>query len=115
MEDLVLKFKEYFLGYGLNFIAAILIFLIGRWVANIISRLIERMMNKAHVDRTLSSFVKHLTYMATMAFVIVAVVNKLGVETTSIVATSGAAGLAVGLALQGSLANFAAGCTAYDF
>jgi len=109
MDTILDKLYSYFVNYGLNFIAAILILVVGRWIAGFLAKLIEKVMNQATVDKTLSSFVRHLVYMGTMAFVIIAAVNKLGVETTSIVAVIGAAGLAVGLALQGSLANFAAG------
>jgi len=67
------------------------------------------MMTKADVDETLISFVGNLTYIALLIFVIIAALNQLGVQTTSFIAIIGAAGLAIGLALQGSLANFAAG------
>ncbi|MDP8266627.1 MAG: mechanosensitive ion channel [Candidatus Aceula meridiana] len=109
MEDIMLKAQEYLLSYGLNFIAAILIFVIGKWVAGVISRFIESMMIKGKADKTLAGFVRNLSSMAILVFVIIAALNKLGVETTSMVAVIGAAGLAIGLALQGSLANFAAG------
>lgn len=66
-------------------------------------------MIRMHVDPTLAKFVRHLAYGAFMAFVIIAALSKVGVQTTSLVAIIGAAGLAVGLALQGSLSNFAAG------
>jgi len=67
------------------------------------------MMTKADVDETLISFVGNLTYIVLLIFVIIAALNQLGVQTTSFIAIIGAAGLAIGLALQGSLANFAAG------
>ena len=66
-------------------------------------------MVKGNVDETLISFVGNLTYIALLAFVIIAALNQLGIQTTSFIAVIGAAGLAIGLALQGSLANFAAG------
>ena len=99
----------YLTTYGLRIIAAVLIFLIGRWVAKIVARLIERFMLRAKIDATLTSFVKNLAYFALLTFVIIAAVDKLGVKTTSLVAIIGAAGLAVGLALQGSLSNLGAG------
>ena len=95
--------------YSIKIIAAIVIFFVGRIVANFISNLTKNLMIKAKVDATLAGFVQHLSFMGIMVFVIIAALNKLGVETTSMVAVIGAAGLAVGLALQGSLANFAAG------
>ncbi|MGE5197192.1 MAG: mechanosensitive ion channel family protein, partial [Deltaproteobacteria bacterium] len=66
-------------------------------------------MTKARLNETLASFIKNIVYYLLLIFVCVAALNKLGIETTSFVALIGAAGLAVGLALQGSLANFAAG------
>jgi len=90
-------------------VAAFVIFFVGRIVAKLISSLVKNLMLKAKLDVTLAGFVQNLSFMGIMVFVIIAALNKLGVETTSMVAVIGAAGLAVGLALQGSLANFAAG------
>ena len=95
--------------YGLNVVAALLILLIGRWVAQIVRKLIQSFMGKTKVDATLVAFVGSLSYVAMMAFVILAALGKLGIQTTSFIAVLGAAGLAIGLALQGSLSNFAAG------
>ena len=95
--------------YGIKIIAAIVIFVVGRWVARALRNAIKRMMTRGNVDETLISFVGNLTYIALLAFVIIAALNQLGIQTTSFIAVIGAAGLAIGLALQGSLANFAAG------
>ena len=95
--------------YGLRVVSAIAIFIIGRWVAKGMIQIIERIMVKRKVDETLVSFVSNLGYVVLLAFVIIAALNKLGIQTASIIAVLGAAGLAIGLALQGSLANFAAG------
>ncbi|HOY08465.1 MAG TPA: mechanosensitive ion channel [Candidatus Omnitrophota bacterium] len=95
--------------YVIRIVAAIVIFFVGRIIASFISTFVKKLMLKAKVDVTLAGFVQHLSFMGIMVFVIIAALNKLGVETTSMVAVIGAAGLAVGLALQGSLANFAAG------
>ncbi len=95
--------------YGLKVVAAIAIFIIGRWVAKAVRNLISRLMAKSDVDETLNKFITSLSYVALLAFVIIAALNQLGVQTASFVAVIGAAGLAVGLALQGSLSNFAAG------
>ncbi len=95
--------------HGLNVVFAILIFIIGRIVAGVLRNLISKIMQKRKVDETLVSFVSSLSYVVMMAFVIVAALDKLGIKTTSFIAILGAAGLAVGLALQGSLANFASG------
>jgi small conductance mechanosensitive channel len=82
---------------------------VGRWIAKALRNVIKRMMTKGNVDEILISFVGNLTYIALIAFVIIAALNQLGIQTTSFIAIIGAAGLAIGLALQGSLANFAAG------
>ncbi len=95
--------------YGLKIIASIVIFVVGRWVARALRNATKKMMAKGNVDETLISFVGNLTYIALLAFVIIASLNQLGIQTTSFIAVIGAAGLAIGLALQGSLANFAAG------
>ena len=109
MEEILDKLYGYLVTHGMSFIAAILIFIIGKWVARLISRLVEKLMIKANGEKTLASFVEHITYVGLLIFVIIAALSKLGIQTTSLIAIIGAAGLAVGLALQGSLANFAAG------
>ncbi|MEM8603749.1 MAG: mechanosensitive ion channel domain-containing protein [Cyanobacteria bacterium P01_H01_bin.121] len=101
-QDLITRF-------GLNIIAAIVIFLLGQWVAGFAKRLVRRLMSKSQVDPTLISFGSTLTHYGILVFAVVAALNRLGVQTASLIAIVGAAGLAVGLALQGSLSNFAAG------
>lgn len=103
------KILGFVVQYGLNLLFAILIFVIGKWVAGFLSRLFEKAMMKGKVNETLASFAKNIIYYGMLIFVAIAALNKLGIETNSFVAIIGAAGLAVGLALQGSLANFAAG------
>lgn len=96
-------------GFGIRLVAALAIFIIGRWVARWLSRLLEKGMQKAGTDHTLIVFLRNIVYVGLLIFVIIAAIGQLGVQTTSFLAVLGAAGLAVGLALQGSLANFAAG------
>lgn len=103
------QFQALGVGFGIKIIAAIAIFFIGRMVARVITKGIRKLMTAQKVDAILESFVSNLIYWALMAFVIIAAISQVGVETTSLIALIGAAGLAVGLALQGSLANFAAG------
>jgi len=88
---------------------ALVIFFVGRIIARLISNGIRKVMRAQEVDKILESFVGNLTYWALLAFVIIAAISQVGIQTTSLIAVMGAAGLAVGLALQGSLANFAAG------
>jgi small conductance mechanosensitive channel len=109
MQDILDKAWGYVMQYGLSLIYAILIFVIGKWVARIVAKAADAAMTKAKMNQTLTSFLKNIIYYLLLAFVILAALNKLGIETTSFVAIIGAAGLAVGLALQGSLSNFAAG------
>jgi small conductance mechanosensitive channel len=109
MEDLFSKVWELLTIYGLKVIAAIAVFIIGRWIAKMLTSLSEKVMNKRQVDPTVVSFVANLIYIALLVFVVLAALGQLGIQTTSFIAVIGAAGLAIGLALQGSLANFAAG------
>ncbi len=109
MQETLDKMYFYLVQYGLNFVAAILIFVIGKWAARIVSNLLEQILLKAKAEKTLASFGKHIAYGTMLTFVAIAALNKMGVETNSFLAIIGAAGLAVGLALQGSLSNFAAG------
>jgi len=90
-------------------LAALAIFIIGRWVAKGVRRGVRRMLEKGGADPIIVGFMGSITYIALLAFVVVAALGQLGIQTTSFIAILGAAGLAVGLALQGSLANFAAG------
>jgi small conductance mechanosensitive channel len=109
MEDVAGKIYEYLATYGLQIIAAAIIFVVGRWLARQISKLVGKAIAKANVSDALVAFVQNLSYIVLLVFVIVAALAKLGIQTTSFIAVIGAAGLAVGLALQGSLANFASG------
>ncbi len=95
--------------YGLQLVGAIAIFLIGKWLAKFLTKVTKKFMTKAKIDETLVSFAGNITYALLMAFVVLATLGQLGVETTSIAAIFAAAGLAVGFALQGSLSNLAAG------
>lgn len=95
--------------YGIRVLSAAAILVIGRWVAMGVRRVVENMMTRSKVDPTLIRFVSSLAYIGLIAFVVVAALGQLGIQTASFIAVLGAAGLAVGLALQGSLSNFAAG------
>jgi len=101
--------QELLTKFGLKIVAAIVIFVIGRWLAKLLKSLLEKTMERAKVDHAIVGFTSSLVHAALMVFVILAALNQVGVQTTSFIAVLGAAGLAVGLALQGSLANFAAG------
>lgn len=95
--------------FALKAVIAVVIFIVGRMVARLITRGLRNLMQSQDVDKILESFVCNLAYWTLMVFVIIAAINQIGVQTTSLIAVMGAAGLAIGLALQGSLSNFAAG------
>jgi small conductance mechanosensitive channel len=109
MEEMLDKIYQLLTVYGLKVIAALAIFIIGRWVAKGVRKLVERIMTKGKVEPTLVTFTSNMAYIGLLAFIVIAALGQLGIQTTSFIAILGAAGLAVGLALQGSLANFAAG------
>jgi small conductance mechanosensitive channel len=109
VQNIIDKASIYLIQYGLTFVYAILIFIIGKWVARFVSKMAGKAMHKSKLNETLASFLKNIIYYMLLIFVVLAALNKIGVETTSFVALIGVAGLAVGLALQGSLSNFAAG------
>lgn len=101
--------QELITRLGLNIIAALVILAVGQWVAKLIARATRRLMVKRDIDPTLINFTASLIYYTGLTFVVIAALNRLGVQTASLIAVLGAAGLAIGLALQGSLSNFAAG------
>jgi len=97
------------ISFAMKMIFALGIIVIGRWIARLITHFAERALNRSRLDATLVNFLKNIVYFTLLIFAFIAALNKLGVETTSFVALVGASGLAVGLALQGALSNFAAG------
>ena len=109
MDNVADLVKEMLALYGLKVLAAIAILVIGRLVSGWLRSLIRKLMERAGNDPMLVSFVANIAYFAMLAFVIIAALSELGIQTTSFIAVLGAAGLAIGLALQGSLQNFAAG------
>jgi len=96
-------------NYGLQILGAIAILVAGRIVAGLVAKLIQRAMRRGKVDESLIGFAASFVKGGIIVFAAIAALSKFGVQTTSFVAVIGAAGLAVGLALQGSLSNFAAG------
>lgn len=101
--------NDYAIPWGINIAFAILIFIIGRIVVKGVLSVFRKVMSKSKYDKMLSDFLESILSAVLMLFVIVASLDKLGVDTTSLVAILGAAGLAIGLSLQDSLKNFAAG------
>ena len=95
--------------YGIQIIGAILILVLGRIAAGIGRKIVKRLLEKAKTEPSIVSFVGSLTYILILVFAVLATLAKFGIQTASFVAIIGAAGLAIGFALQGSLSNFAAG------
>ncbi len=109
MEGLLDKLIDWGTVYGLKVVGAIAIFIIGRFVIGIITGVVKRILIKSKTDETLSKFSISLTKTALLLILFIVVLNQLGIQTTSFIAIIGAIGLAIGFALQGSLANFASG------
>lgn len=95
--------------YGIKIALALVIYIVGKWIVGAISNAMQKAMDARDVDPTISKFVGSIAYYLMFAFVVIAALGQLGVQTASVVAIIGAAGLAVGFALQGTLSNFAAG------
>lgn len=101
--------QKYAVDYGLKLIFALLIFLIGKWIAKRLASLCEKIMDKNGVEVTLRKFLNNIIYYVLLIAVVLAAAGELGINTTSFLTVLGAASLAVGLALKDSLANFSSG------
>ncbi|MGG2141860.1 small-conductance mechanosensitive channel MscS [Symbiopectobacterium sp. RP] len=109
MGQWVVNNEALLIQYAVNVVAAIIILLIGLLVARVVSNGISRVMVARGIDTTVADFLAALVRYGIITFTLIAVLSRIGVQTASVIAVLGAAGLAVGLALQGSLSNFAAG------
>jgi small conductance mechanosensitive channel len=109
MENMGTQLTYYFSTYGIQVIGAIIILILGRIAAGLGRRIVRRVLEKSDVDVAVVKFVGSLTYFLILIFAVLAALAKFGIQTASFVAILGAAGFAIGFALQGSLANFAAG------
>jgi small conductance mechanosensitive channel len=101
--------KTLILEYSTKFIVAVIILLVGLWATSFITKTAKKIMLKRNVEVTLSTFIGNVIFWTLRILLFVTVISKLGIETSSFVAILGAAGLAIGLSLQGSLSNFAGG------
>ncbi len=108
-DAILQRLTEIVTTYGVNILAALIIFIVGRIVARFVTGRVKQVMEARKVEPSLVGFSCSMIQVALLAFVVIAALGKLGIQTTSFVAIIGAAGLAIGLALQGSLSNFAAG------
>ncbi len=103
------KLIDFGSDYGLKVLGAILIWIIGSWVIKRIKKLLVKAMDKVEYDESLEKFISSLIVVALKILLVIVILGNLGIETTSFAALLAAAGLAIGLALQGSLSNFAGG------
>ncbi len=95
--------------YGMQVIYALIIFFVGKWLVRRLVELVRPFLSNYGLDKTVSGFVSNIAYIVLLVLVVIATLTQLGVPTASFIAMIGAAGLAIGLALQGSLSNFASG------
>ncbi|WP_017304869.1 mechanosensitive ion channel family protein [Spirulina subsalsa] len=109
LQQLWLQVQSILTTFGIKLLVAILVLFIGLRIAKLIQKATRRALRKAEVDETLISFAVNLTYFGVLVFVFIIVLGQLGIQTTAIVAALTSGFLAIGLALQGSLSNFAAG------
>ncbi|UGS21449.1 mechanosensitive ion channel family protein [Flavobacterium cyclinae] len=109
IENYFETIKKLILEYSPKFVVAIVILLVGLWATSLITKAAKKIMLKRNVEVTLSTFIGNLIFWTLRILLFVTVISKLGIETSSFVAILGAAGLAIGLSLQGSLSNFAGG------
>ena len=103
------NFSNILVSYSTNIVVALLIFIIGKRVATLLSELSIKILRKSKVDESLTLFLSKIIYGSLIVVIILAALGKLGVETTSFIAILGAVGLAVGLAFQSTLSNISAG------
>ncbi|MEL7312541.1 MAG: mechanosensitive ion channel domain-containing protein [Pseudomonadota bacterium] len=112
-EEWLPKIQEWAVTSGVEYllmgVRALAIFIVGRWIAKALTSVARNLMKRGGMDDMLRKFLGNIIYALLLTFVVIATISALGIQTASLVAVIGAAGLAVGLALQGSLANFAAG------
>lgn len=109
IQILIQQLIDWGVGAGGRIIGAILIFVIGRFLISFLKKLVAKVMKKRNVDASIQSFVKSLVNILLTILLIIAVIGKLGVETTSFAALLASAGVAIGMALSGNLQNFAGG------
>lgn len=107
--DIQQLIETYVLPWGINIVMALAIFIVGKFIVNILVNVAKKLMDKAKVDNILVNFIASIIKTVLLLFVVVAALDQLGVDTTSMIALIGAAGLAIGLALQGTLQNLASG------
>jgi len=109
IQGIIKQSTQYITTYAWSILGALLIFLVGKWIARRLTNLLAKFLRRQKIDETLIQFLENISYYALLIVVLMAVADQLNIDTTSFLAIFGAAGLAVGLALKDSLGNFASG------
>jgi len=109
LTSIIQKIQELGLEYGVTIVTSLVILVFGFWLAGFVAKMIETAMLKAGIDLTLAKFTRNIAYALVLVFMVLAVLARLGIQTASFIAVLGAAGLAISLALQSTLANVASG------
>ena len=109
IDGFLQRLIEMGIGVGKNILAAIVVYIIGRWIVKLLNKLVARFLLRSKVEPTVQTFLKSLTNILLTILLIVTVVSTLGVNTTSFAALLASAGVAIGMAFSGNLQNFAGG------
>jgi small conductance mechanosensitive channel len=109
LNKLLLQWQPTIATIGFKLISVAMLFFVGRWGAKQLRQVVRKILTKARMDASLISFASQFTYYGILFLIALSIMGQLGIETTSLIAMLGAAGVAIGLALQGSLSNFSAG------
>jgi len=109
MENKLIDFNKLISDYGPKFVGAILVLVVGLWIISLLMRLFKKILLKSSIDETLAPFLKSFVGMLLKVLLIISVMGMMGIQMTSFIAILGAVGLAVGMALSGTLQNFAGG------
>jgi small conductance mechanosensitive channel len=109
LNKILLQWQPTIATIGFKLISVVMLFFVGRWGAKQLQQVVRKILTKARMDTSLISFASQFTYYGILFLIALSIMGQLGIETTSLIAMLGAAGVAIGLALQGSLSNFSAG------
>ena len=115
LDVFVTKMIDLGISVGSKILLAIVVFLVGRWIVRRLNKLLAKILEKRHVEASLSTFVKSLVNITLTLLLIIVVIGVLGIETSSFIALFASAGVAIGMALSGTLQNFAGGVMIFLF
>ncbi len=109
IDDILIRFFNLAVSFGIKLIIAVVVFIIGRWIIKWLRKFIERFLERRHIERTVKSFLDSLANITLQVILFLVIVNILGISTTSFAAILAAVGLAVGMSMKDNLSNFAGG------